>query len=195
MQKIDPSSPKAQLRKSLLQTRQAMSPAVWQQKSQQICAQLQQSGWLNQARTILAYSSLRQEPDLSKLLNANAARWGLPRCVEKSLSWHLWNPEFPLQAGRYGLLEPRPDAPQITAAEVDLILVPAVACDRSGYRLGYGGGFYDRLLSQPDWRKIPTVGVVFEFALLPELPTEAWDWPLQAICTESGLFEPPHHLA
>lgn len=188
---IEPSRSKSQLRHSLLQMRQAISPAVWQQKSQQICAQLQQSGWLDQATTILTYTSLRQEPDLSDLLNGGRGqRWGLPRCVGKALSWHLWSPELPLQAGRYGILEPSPDAPQIAASEVDLILVPAVACDRSGYRLGYGGGFYDRLLSQPDWCKIPTIGMIFEFALLEELPTEPWDWPLRAVCTEAGLFEP-----
>lgn len=191
MQNPDPSSPKPQLRRSLLQLRQTMPSAVWQQKSQQICAQLQQSGWLHQARTVLAYSSLRQEPDLSSLMvQLNAISWGLPRCVGQALSWHLWQPEHSLQAGRYGILEPTASAPQITAAEVDLILVPAVACDRQGYRLGYGGGFYDRLLSQPDWRSIPTIGIIFEFALLPALPTEAWDWPLQAVCTEAGLFAP-----
>ena len=188
MQNTDPASQKTQLRRSLIKARQALPPEIWQLKSQQICAHLQQSSWIKSAQTVLTYSSLRQEPDLSSLCDPTR-RWGLPICVGESLTWHLWRPDLPLQAGRYGILEPSPEAPQIRAAEVDLILVPALACDRLGYRLGYGGGFYDRLLSQPDWGKIPTVGIIFEFALLPELPVEPWDCKLQAICTEAGLVE------
>ena len=189
MQNANPADSKSQLRRSLLQRRQAMPLEVWQQNSQRICAHLQKSRWLHQAETILAYSSLRQEPDLSSLFGVTQ-RWGLPRCLGNSLTWHRWSPDWPLETGRYGILEPSLDAPQLVAADVDLILVPAVACDRRGYRLGYGGGFYDRMLSQPDWASIPTIGIIFEFALLPLLPTEPWDWPLQAICTEAGLVEP-----
>jgi 5-formyltetrahydrofolate cyclo-ligase len=188
-----PPDPKAQLRRSLLKARQSLPTEVWRTKSQRLSTHLQASPWLAEARTVLAYISFRQEPDLSSLFAASAHshhRWGLPRCVGKSLSWHLWAPEqFPLQSGSYGILEPDPDSPTLKAAEVDLILVPAVACDVRGYRLGYGGGFYDRLLSQPDWAKIPTIGIVFEFARLPRLPIDPWDRPMQAICTEVGLFE------
>ncbi|HEY9652178.1 MAG TPA: 5-formyltetrahydrofolate cyclo-ligase, partial [Coleofasciculaceae cyanobacterium] len=78
-------------------------------------------------------------------------------------------------------------APRLEQAEVDLILVPAVACDRRGYRLGYGGGFYDRMLSSAEWGSKPTIGIVFEFAYLPRLPIEPWDKPLHAICTNLGF--------
>jgi len=55
------------------------------------------------------------------------------------------------------------------------------------YRLGYGGGYYDRLLSSEEWASKPTIGIVFEFACLPELPIEPWDKPLQDVCTETGF--------
>lgn len=142
-----------------------------------------------QSHTILAYFSIRQEPDLSPLF-ALPHRWGFPRCVGKTLSWHLWSPAdpLPLQTGQYGIREPHPEAVPLSSQEVDLILVPAVACDYRGYRLGYGGGFYDRLLSSPQWSSKPTIGITFEFARLPELPIDPWDQPLWGVCTEAGVF-------
>lgn len=106
--------------------------------------------------------------------------------MSKSLLWHSWKPGEPLQRGAYGIFEPHPDAPRLEPSEVDLILVPSVACDYRGYRLGYGGGFYDRMLSSPEWASKPTIGIVFEFAYLPQLPVDEWDKPLQGVCTETG---------
>lgn len=182
-----PSSTKANLRRSLLKARQSLPESVWREKSDRLCAHLQRWEGFQRSHTVLAYLSFRQEPDLSSLF-VTPHRWGLPRCVGKSLSWHLWSPQFPLQPGSYGILEPVPSAPLIQPEAVDLILVPAVACDVRGYRLGYGGGFYDRLLSSPPWRNKLTIGIVFEFARLPQLPTDPWDRRLNGICTEFGLF-------
>lgn len=92
-----------------------------------------------------------------------------------------------MEKGAYGIFEPHPDSPALQPNEIDLILVPAVACDRQGYRLGYGGGFYDRMLSSPEWLAKPTIGIVFEFAYLTELPIDSWDRPLKAICTETSV--------
>lgn len=89
--------------------------------------------------------------------------------------------------GHYGILEPDPALPQLLAENIDLLLVPAVAIDRGGYRLGYGGGYYDRLRADPCWRQIPTIGIVFDFAYVDSLPIDPWDLPLDAVCTELGL--------
>jgi 5-formyltetrahydrofolate cyclo-ligase len=69
-----------------------------------------------------------------------------------------------------------------------LMLVPAVGGDRAGYRLGYGGGFYDRLLAQESWRAVRTIGVTHGFAMRETLPRESWDQPLGRWCTEQGLL-------
>ncbi|NJL10607.1 MAG: 5-formyltetrahydrofolate cyclo-ligase, partial [Calothrix sp. SM1_7_51] len=91
--------------------------------------------------------------------------------------------------GKYGILEPHPDTPEISPEEVDLILVPCIACDYQGYRLGYGAGYYDRMFSKPEWSNKFSVGIVYDFALLPQLPADAWDKPLKAVLTENGVFD------
>jgi 5-formyltetrahydrofolate cyclo-ligase len=177
---------KAELRRSLLQARRSLSPEEWRTRSQQICTHLADSEWVQSAQTILAYFSIRQEPDLSALF-ALPKRWGFPRCESDRLVWHQWCPGEPLVRGALGVLEPSPAAMVLQPEAVDLMLVPAVACDRQGYRLGYGGGFYDRLLSQPAWQTRRTLGIVFEEAYLPTLPTDPWDCPLSGICTDTNL--------
>jgi 5-formyltetrahydrofolate cyclo-ligase len=175
---------KRQLRELLIKKRRSLSYQEWREKSDRLCRQLQSFSLFTQAKTRLGYFSFRQEPDLSFLFTFQP-RWGFPRCVGKSLVWHSWQLGEPLEIGKYGIKEPLSNAPIITAEEVDLILVPTVACDYQGYRLGYGGGFYDRLLSSPEWINIPTVGIIFDFAYLPQLPIDRWDIKLNYICSES----------
>ncbi len=159
----------------------------WRQKSDRLCSHLQSSSLFTQAQTILAYFSFRQEPDLSPLFTSTQHCWGFSRVEGKSLFWHSWKPGEQRKKGTYGIFEPSPDSPTLEPDEVDLILVPAVACDLRGYRLGYGGGFYDRMLSSPKWQVKPSVGIVFEFAYLAQLPIDAWDRQLHGVCTEIGL--------
>ncbi|MBF2036358.1 MAG: 5-formyltetrahydrofolate cyclo-ligase [Leptolyngbyaceae cyanobacterium T60_A2020_046] len=178
---------KADLRRRLLKARQAIPPHLRRQKSDRICAHLQRWPEFQAARGILAYWSFRAEPDISPLLTPHRV-WGLPRCVGQDLFWHQWQGPRSLQSGRFGIVEPTPQAPLLAPHQVDLILVPAIACDVRGYRLGYGGGFYDRMLSQPQWLHIPTIAIVFEYARLPAVPRDPWDKPLRGVCTESGLY-------
>ncbi|HEY9633799.1 MAG TPA: 5-formyltetrahydrofolate cyclo-ligase [Coleofasciculaceae cyanobacterium] len=178
---------KAELRRSLLTARQSMPTEEWRGKSDHICNHLQSSPLFTSAKTILAYFSFRQEPDLNPLFVDSSHRWGFSRCVGDCLNWHIWKPGDLLQKGRFGILVPDLSTPKLKSTEVDLILVPAVACDEQGYRLGYGGGFYDRMLSSAEWASKPTIGIVFNFAYLPKLPIDKWDKVLQSVCTETGF--------
>ncbi|MEM8718601.1 MAG: 5-formyltetrahydrofolate cyclo-ligase [Cyanobacteria bacterium P01_G01_bin.39] len=175
---------KSSMRRQILQQRQSLSSREWQTKSSLICDRLKSSTIFQQAQTILAYFSFRQEADLTELFTQNKD-WAFPRCVGKSLVWHTWKLGENLQSGQYGITEPLNSALVIDPASADLILVPTVAADRRGYRLGYGGGFYDRLLSSQECSKIPTIGIVFDFAYIAELSTDSWDVKLNFICTET----------
>jgi len=185
LQPVDCLASKAELRRQILKIRQSMSVSEWKHRSDRLCHQLANSTLFTQATTVLAYFSFLQEPDLSTLVVNTQHNWGFPRCVGKSLNWHLWKPGDPTQVNAYGILEPVVQAPLIASTQVDLILVPCIACDRQGYRLGYGGGYYDRLLSLPEWRAKPTIGIVFDFAFLPQLPIASWDKPLHSVISDS----------
>ena len=177
---------KSILRREFLHQRQSLSTVEWQLKSKLICDRLKASSLFKEAQTVLAYFSFRQEADLTSLFDLNK-NWAFPRCVGKTLVWHSWQPGESLQSGKYGIKEPLATSTVIDATTADLILVPTVACDLRGYRLGYGGGFYDRLLSRDRCSNIPTIGVVFDFAYVPGLPTDIWDMKLNFICTETKL--------
>ena len=110
--------------------------------------------------------------------------WGFSRCLEKDLIWHqvdVTNFERNMRAGTFGIWEPLYHLPLMDLENIDLILIPAIACDRQGYRLGYGGGFYDRWL--PNSRGIK-VGVIFDEFYLEEIVHDIWDVPLEVIITE-----------
>jgi 5-formyltetrahydrofolate cyclo-ligase len=97
----------------------------------------------------------------------------------------------PLHRNRFGLLEPAA-APTTSALTLDLILVPLVAFDRNGHRLGMGGGFYDRALSfrhrRRRWRGPRLVGLGFAMQQLPAIEAAPWDVRLDAVLTEDGLL-------
>jgi len=175
---------KATLRKKLLNRRSVISPDLQLIKSQKICDQLKLSPLFQQSSTVFAYFSFRQEPDLSSLFSI-PKKWVFPRCVNKSLIWHLWQPGDALKSNQYGIEEPLETAKIITPAEADLIIVPAVSVDSQGYRLGYGGGFYDRLLSSSLCLNTNTVAILFDIAFIDYIPRDPWDQKMDFLCTET----------
>jgi len=124
------------------------------------------------------------EIDLRPLIQAHPD-WTFifPRVASTKPPRLIWGPE-PLEPGMWGLMEPalaqHPDPP------VQLLLVPGLAFDRKGFRLGYGGGFYDATLSHLR-EEIITLAVGFEFQRCESLPSEPQDLPVQALMTEAGL--------
>jgi 5-formyltetrahydrofolate cyclo-ligase len=179
---------KAILRQQLLRRRIAMNSTDWRDRSALIGQRILQNLPSQPHLSILAYFSIRKEPDLSDLwpqLRSRSIPFGVPRCVGNQLVWHRWEPGNRLEVGAFGILEPDSTAPVLQAKDVGAILVPCVGCDRKGNRIGYGGGFYDRLLAQTEWRSIPTIGVTFDFGIVEPFEVDEWDQPLNYICTET----------
>jgi 5-formyltetrahydrofolate cyclo-ligase len=143
--------------------------------------------------TVSAYWPMRDELDPLPVLKALAKK-GHPTCLpvvignNQPLVFRSWKSGQPLMPGSFGTSEPPPEAP---AAEPDLLLVPLLAFDRKGYRLGYGGGFYDRTLVALRARKaITAVGVAFAGQEVPEVPHDELDQRVDLIVTEAGVIQP-----
>ena len=142
--------------------------------------------------TVGAYVAIRDEADphlILKKLTLQSCTLAFPRVVAKDepLVFHRWKPGENLQRGAYGIPEPSKDWP---LAYPKILLVPLLAFDRAGHRLGYGGGFYDRTL---DFLRanstVRAIGVAYAGQEVDELPREAHDHPLDAVITEQGVRE------
>ena len=139
------------------------------------------------------YIPVRQELDVLPLAHALAERGltGSLPCVEdagKPLLFRRWQADGPLVAAGFGLSEPPADAPAI---EPDLLLVPLLAFDRRGHRLGYGRGFYDRTLAALRARRaIVAVGLAFAAQEMLSVPTGSDDQRLDWIVTERDVIQP-----
>lgn len=128
-------------------------------------------------------------PALSGLVAAGHAT-ALPVVTGRAwpLVFRLWRPGHPLVPGAFRIMEPMSDAP---LAQPDIVLVPMLAFDRAGYRLGYGGGFYDRTLEVLR-AEAPTIAVGIGYAGqgVDKLPIDAYDQKLDWIVTEQGAWRP-----
>lgn len=144
---------------------------------------------LDAARTLLVYASLPTEVDTDPIAQ-EAARRGItlvyPRCLPASREMdlhHVRHPEDLRSAGSYGIREPDSECPRVTVEQIDAALVPGLAWDRSGTRMGRGAGYYDRLFQQPGWRGF-RCGIFFSVQEFAVLPRDPWDAPLHAVATE-----------
>lgn len=108
----------------------------------------------------------------------------VPKVEEgRRLSWWVWDPTDCIR-GRYGLIEPSGLGVRANLCEADLVLVPALAVDIQGFRLGQGGGFYDTAL---EGSQVPTVVVVHPGEIIAKVPHEPWDLKTKAILTACGF--------
>lgn len=139
--------------------------------------------------SVSAYAAMGAELDPAGLI-ARLDREHFVTCLPVTpplgnpLVFRTWRPGEPLVERRWGIREPADDAPAI---DPDLLLVPLLAFDRQGRRLGYGGGYYDRTLARLRRLKpVIAIGLAFASQEVPEVPASPHDEPLDWVLTENG---------
>jgi 5-formyltetrahydrofolate cyclo-ligase len=198
MSTTEPTAPdtKATLRRTILTARAALPPERRRADSAAIVDRLPKLPAFSPATTIAAYVGFDTEidtaPFLAQVVGAGK-RLLLPRIVDvesrerRHLVLHaVEDMALDTRPGRWGILEPDPGrCPAIDPTEVDLLLLPGVAFDRAGGRLGYGAGFYDRLLPtlRPDCLR---VAAAFSIQVVPAVPMEDHDQRFHWLVTEDS---------
>ncbi len=139
------------------------------------------------AERVLCYVALRDEVQTSGLLH-EIQRSGrtlyLPRTKGSQLDVVRVTPETRMISGAFGVLEPE-DGELAAIEEMDLVLAPGVAFDRAGNRLGYGKGYFDRLLASC---RCPVIGLAYEVQIFDQIPTREGDVPIDKVVTEKNVY-------
>ncbi len=178
---------KKRLRALIRKNRRALQEAFFRRESEAFLPFLSALPEWKRARTVMAYAALQGEPDLSPVLReilCSGRRLVLPRCEGESIIPRLVTGLSRLSPGAYGIPEPGEGCPAVRPEEIDLLLVPGLAFDREGFRLGQGGGYYDRFLPQARGFRL---GVCHAFELLPAVPREAHDARMDGAMTGDGI--------
>jgi 5-formyltetrahydrofolate cyclo-ligase len=181
------------LRGRMKSVRRVLTVEACAERSANLCARLLELPELASARTVLGFRAFRKEPDPSgalRLLAANGACMALPRVDTTqdvpTLTLHAYVEGEPLEESAWGILEPLSTAERIADETIDAVLVPALCIDAAGYRVGYGKGFYDRLL--PRLPRALCIGVCYDHELLGELPNTDGDARVRWIVTDARVL-------
>jgi 5-formyltetrahydrofolate cyclo-ligase len=185
---------KSTLRQAVLKQRDALLPAVRAEKSQDICARLQSLECYRDAQGLLGYWPIKSELDITAIMKAHLARGRtlvLPRINNAHHRLDLYRVtdlENQTHSGVWGIREPNPATCSVaTPAEIDLVLIPGAAFDQQGNRLGYGAGFYDRLLATPGFHAT-VVACLFEEQFTTSIPVEPHDVPVDILVSDLGVI-------
>ncbi len=180
---------KRDVRRRVLAARDAMTPPERERASASISDRVLTLPEVERASTVMVFWSFGSEPDTASLVEAFQARGvqvALPRIVDGEMEPHTFAPGDAVAETSFGAREPSAGE-ELDPSTIDIVVTPLVAFDRSGRRVGYGGGYYDRffLRTRPDTAR---VGIAFDMQLTEEdLPHGHFDVGLDAVVTESGV--------
>ncbi len=196
---MDIAKKRESIRSKIAQQRDSIIPSQRTTLSKQIISNL--SEWIQQKEksgygftfdAVMVYLSMKSEVETWKLVETllNQDRKIIAPVVDTNsgnlIPKRIENLDNDLIRHQYGMFEPKDSCPDFPPDKLQLILVPGLAFDRKGYRIGYGKGFYDRfLLSCPN---AVTVGIAYQLQLVDDTYPQPWDIPVQHIFTEHGLL-------
>ena len=191
-------SDRSLLRTEMRRRRRALSADERASASRQFARILRRCNLLRPGRRIAVYAVHDAEADPSSIVSLarrNGCELYLPAIADyrrRRMEFRRYSRDARLRSNRYGIAEPERGAPRVAVRQLDLVLLPLVAVDPSGTRLGTGAGFYDRYLHHlrtgRRWRRPKLIGLGYEFQRVGQLAARAWDVPLDALLTEKDLY-------
>ena len=182
-------SAKKALREAMLKTRDSFSKEVLDKMSGMIQARVLNMKEFIHAKTVAAYCSIGSEVKTSKVLTTvlqMEKKLALPKVTDGTgiLFAAVENLQNDLEVGKYNIMEPKNHCVKIN--KTDLVLVPGIAWDGHGHRLGYGKGYYDRYLAS---LQTTSVGLAYDFQVLEDIPHGMNDFRVNLIVTEKRVIK------
>ena len=181
---------KKALRRKFATQRQTIPESERLEKSRAICNNFLSSMAYEHSDTILLYYSINSEVDTQELIDTvlkSGKRLALPVCRENSeMVFRYIQSRDDLTKGFFSALEPKSNLEEFKGAKHTVCVIPAIAFDKEGYRIGYGKGYYDRFLKGISAK---TAGFSYNFSLADNLPYEKTDVPLDYVITEKEVIK------
>jgi 5-formyltetrahydrofolate cyclo-ligase len=189
MTSLSPPELKDRLRSEGFARRDALDKAFREDAAQRIAERALNFPDLKDVTPVGGYWPIRSEVDSRPLMEALLDRgqdMALSQILHPHLSWRLWRPGDVLVKGGFGVREPGPDAPEVFPSA---LLVPLVAFDRRGGRVGYGKGHFDRAIAALEAKHpVLTIGLAYAVQEIDRVPVEPHDRMLDVIITEAELI-------
>lgn len=185
---------KKHIRKLMLKTRLALTFQEVESKSKLIIDLILKYIDLKPKQKIFLYLPIKKEVNTWPLIKACWQRdiqVFLPCCSKEpgKMTFYCLQKKEQVKVGKFDIPEPDPQVcTPFLKGSPNIIFIPGVAFDWNKYRLGYGGGYYDRLLEQINLSKTLLIGLAYHFQIVPTLPHEPWDKPVDMLITEKGIF-------
>lgn len=180
---------KQELRQEIRRKKKSMTSTEIHEKSRKIFEQLEQLSVWKDTDCIFAYVSYNQEVETRARLGTwikDGKRVALPKVVGEEMKFYFIDDIQQLERGYQGILEPNSTVCADGASGI--MLMPGLAFDQNYHRLGYGGGFYDRYLNSHREAEFYKIALAYQFQVVEEVPTEAFDHPVDRIITEECTF-------
>lgn len=185
---------KPNIRKKIIAERKNMTDQQVESLSDMIINKLKKLPIYKKSETVMVYISFGNEVDSRKLIEdcfKNGKRVVVPFCQKdgmKLIPTEIKDLESDLVTDDMGYIQPKKDSIRpVDTSEIDLIVLPGIAFDRKGYRVGFGAGYYDRFLGKLNFT-IPTIGIAYDYQMIESFITmESHDIPVDYVITEDRI--------
>lgn len=186
---------KKSLRNEILNRRKSLSKESLVEKSSEISKLLFSTDNYKNSKYIMCYIDFRNEVKTEEIIKTalyEGKNIIIPISVVETrqlILSQLFDFDKELEAGTYGILEPKKEfIREVNPELIDLVLMPGVAFDRRGYRIGYGGGYYDRFLTRIE-KSVPKIALAFDLQIVPHVREGRYDVPVDYIITENEIIK------